>query len=169
MFKLIKKSLIPALAFALIACGSSDKNNDKNNDTPSLTGFDNSRYSHLTATAYTVCAQTKSGILKCWGDGDSHNFANGKSGYIGDESADSADGGFPASQLGNQPLQYAMANVNNGCALYTDGVLKCWGSKNGVGLNDLSQDDSNYVGDKAEELGNNLPVINLGEGLTVRQ
>jgi alpha-tubulin suppressor-like RCC1 family protein len=169
MFKLIKKSLMLALALVLIACGSNDKNNDKNKDTPSLTGFDNSRYSHLTATAYTVCAQTKSGILKCWGDGDSHNFANGKSGYIGDESADSADGGFPASQLGDQPLQYAMANVNNGCALYTDGVLKCWGSKNGVGLNDLSQDDSNYVGDKAEELGNNLPVINLGEGLTVRQ
>ena len=169
MFKLIKKSLVAALALVLIACGGNDKNNDKNNETPSLTGFENSRYSHLTATAYSVCAQTKSGILKCWGDGGDYNFANGKNEYIGDDAADYADGGFPASQLGDQPLQYAMASENNGCAIYQDGVLKCWGKRSGVGLNDLSLDDSNYVGDNIEELGNNLPVINLGEGLTVSQ
>ena len=152
-----------ALVCLISACGS-----DSRPSQPSLTGFENSNLSHFTATAYTTCAQSKTGQLKCLGDGTSYNFANGLNDYIGDD-AEETGAGIGAAQLGDEPIQYAMANVYFGCALYNSGVVKCWGDKLYLGLDDPASDSSDHVGDVAAELGNNLPVINLGANLTAKQ
>ncbi len=163
IFKLYRLLILGACVFLISACGSSS---DKAQ--PPLTGFDNSRFSHFTATAYTTCAQTNSGVLKCFGDGSNYNFANGLSGLVGDD-VEETGAGILAAQLGDTPIIYAMANVYFGCALYEGGAVKCWGAKAYIGLDDPAADSSNFVGDVAEELGNNLPVINLGADLTAKQ
>jgi hypothetical protein len=152
-----------ALVFLISACSSS-------NDTApaSLTGLDKSQFSHFTATAYTVCAQTNEGELKCFGDGSKYNFANGLNVLVGDD-VEETGSGILAAQLGDDTVEYAMANVYFGCALYQGGVVKCWGTKDKLGLDDPALDSSDYVGDAVEELGNNLPIINLGTGLTTKQ
>jgi len=148
----------------LTACGSGSSSKSSDG---SLTGFANSQYSHLTATAYTVCAQTKTGILKCWGDGSSYNFANEIGDLMGDDVEEVGDG-IPAAQLGDGNVEYAMAGPSFGCAIYEDGELKCWGNKGKFGMDDFTDDTSVYVGDKPGELDNNLPVINLGDDFTVK-
>ncbi len=161
--KLNRLLVLAALTLLIAACGSSN-----DSAPPSLTGLDKSTYSHFTATAYTVCAQSNAGALKCFGDGSNYNFANGLSGLVGDEVEESG-AGILAAQLGDAPILYAMANVSFGCALYEGGVVKCWGAKARIGLDDPTVDSSIFVGDVSEELGNNLPAINLGAGLTAKQ
>jgi len=150
--------LLAASAMLLSACSNDDKSSS------SLTGFDNSIYSHLTATAYTVCAQTKTGIMKCWGDGGTYSFADGLGNVVGDD-VEETGAGILAAQLGDGEVEYAMASSSFGCAVYADGVLKCWGSKGYLGLDDPANDASPYVGDRPEELGNNLHVMDRVKGL----
>jgi len=50
---------------------------------------------------------------------------------------------------------------NHGCALLTNGKVKCWGAKSflGLGLNGSLLD---LLGDEPNEMGNNLPFVDLG-------
>ena len=58
------------------------------------------------------------------------------------------------------PWRVVVAGTNP-CAIHTDGRIKCWGSMLGYEVNELH-------GDEPNEMGTNLPAINLGEGLTAK-
>lgn len=153
------KYLISLLSFIILsACGGDDK------DKPPAEAYIVS----MESSAYTNCIRTRDGIFKCWGYGDSYSFANGLDETISDD-AQEIGAGIPTAQLGDKAVLHAETNENFGCALYDDQQVRCWGSNNYIGRNDPSLDDSNYTGDQAEELGNNLPVMDFGEDLTVEQ
>lgn len=127
----------------------------------------------IESSAYTNCILTRDGVFKCWGYRGAYNFANGlndddENEYISDDPEEKADG-IPASQLGDMTVLHAETNEYFGCALYENKSVKCWGNNDYVGLDDPANDTSGYTGDIPEELGNNLPVINFGDGLTVKQ
>ncbi|MCK6591053.1 MAG: hypothetical protein L6Q76_26165, partial [Polyangiaceae bacterium] len=62
-----------------------------------------------------------------------------------------------------QKVLQVVAGDEHTCALLNDGNLKCWGG-NGVGQ--LGLGDTSQRGDSPNEMGDNLPAVNLGTSTT---
>lgn len=108
-----------------------------------------------------TCALLEGGNVKCWGLNQSGGVGLGKPGVlVGGAPGDMGDA-LPYLDLGTGKLVKSLA-LDTTCALLTDGALKCWGwnapGKLGLG-------DTNNRGDDPNEMGDNLPAVNLGAGL----
>lgn len=113
---------------------------------------------------YTTCALFTNGALKCWGYGTFGGNGQGSTSHIGPGFTQFGDGlpfvnlgtGRTVSKLFQQGAQHL-------CALLDDNSLKCWGyNVNGQ----LGLGDTGNRGDAANEMGDNLPEVNLGTGRT---
>jgi alpha-tubulin suppressor-like RCC1 family protein len=114
-----------------------------------------------------TCAILDDGTVKCWG----YNL-NGRLGL-----GDTVDRGGAAGEMGDYlpPLSLGTGRTAKAlsigpsaefdCAILDNGALKCWG-KNGAGQ--LGLGDPQDRGDGAGEMGDNLPVVNLGTGRTAK-
>ena len=97
--------------------------------------------------------------MKCWG--------NGYAGKLGSGSA--TDKSAPPSATvdlgtGKTAKQLAAGEAHT-CAILDDDTVKCWGrGSSGV----LGYGDTNNRGDAASEMGDNLPVVDLGTGKTAK-
>ncbi|MFN3202835.1 MAG: fibrinogen-like YCDxxxxGGGW domain-containing protein [Bradymonadia bacterium] len=120
---------------------------------------------NLWADVYTTCAQLENGDLKCWGYNVYGQLGKGHTANLGDN----------ANEMGNNltPIDLGtgrtVRDLNMGyygiCALLDNGGVKCWGY-NGHGQ--LGQGNAgNHAGDAANEMGDNLPYVNLGSVGTV--
>ncbi|MCX6015861.1 MAG: hypothetical protein NT020_09805, partial [Chloroflexales bacterium] len=116
------------------------------------------------------CAILSNGSVKCWG----YN-ANGELG-LGDTKTRGTDGkemwsNLPVIDLGinSDSAKYMAKSLSAGdshtCAILSDDSLKCWG-KNDKGQ--LGLGDQQSRGDASNEMGNNLPKVNLGVGKTAK-
>jgi alpha-tubulin suppressor-like RCC1 family protein len=115
------------------------------------------------------CAVLNDGSVKCWGGGEWGALGlgdsidrGGKPGQMGDN--------LPAVDLGTGKTAIAInagsgsaAYYDHTCAVLRDGGLKCWGS-NVEG--ELGQGDRTFRGNKPNQMGDNLPPIDLGTGRT---
>ncbi len=108
------------------------------------------------------CALLEDGRIKCWGSN-----LHGQLGY-GDTMARGDNTGEMGSKLLTLDLgpgETAIAITAGGdfsCALLTSGGLKCWGrNHNGQ----LGLGTATNMGDNPGEMGDSLPVVNLGTGL----
>jgi alpha-tubulin suppressor-like RCC1 family protein len=108
-----------------------------------------------------ACARITDGRVKCWG-------AGGGSGDLvtrGDDPGEMGDA-LPFVDLG---AGFDVAELAGGgsflCARAVDGRVKCWGF-NGNGQ--LGLGDTIFRGSAPGEMGNALPVVNLGTGLTAK-
>lgn len=63
-----------------------------------------------------------------------------------------------------EPSKIYVGPVNN-CVQYSDNSLRCWGDGS---AGQLGEGNINDRGDAANEMGNNMPWINLGTGRTVK-
>ena len=111
------------------------------------------------------CVLRTNNEVKCWGNNGGGQLGLGDSthrgGNIGDMGASlPALDLTPAGQISKIDL-----GINFGCALFSDGALKCWGV-NGNGQ--LGTEDLNNRGDDPVEMGSNLREINLGPGRSVK-
>jgi alpha-tubulin suppressor-like RCC1 family protein len=85
-------------------------------------------------TANHLCVVTDAGAAKCWGDGD-----NGKLGNNG-----TADALTPVTPTGlGSGVASVATGTQNGCAVMTDGTLKCWGYNSNGQLGNGSTTTSN--------------------------
>jgi alpha-tubulin suppressor-like RCC1 family protein len=111
-----------------------------------------------------ACAVLDNSTLKCWGDNFSGELGLGDQTNRGDNPNEMGDN-LPTINLGTgkTPIQVAAAIADYSCALLNDGSVKCWGSAN---VGQLGQGDTTVRGDNPNEMGDNLPPIQLGTGRT---
>lgn len=116
------------------------------------------------------CALLDDGTLKCWGRNDSGQLGLGDAIDRGSNLADMGDH-LPAVNLGtNRRALQVSAGALHTCALMNTGQVACWGSNEGgrLGLGTYTADPTLPVyayGDAAEEMGDALPVVELGYSL----
>lgn len=115
----------------------------------------------VVAGGYHTCALLAGGTVKCWGYNSSGQLGAGHINPLGDELGEMGNN-LPVVDLGAGRTAVSLAaGYYHTCALLDDGSVKCWGTsiRGQLGLGSV---DSR--GDAPEEMGNNLPVVELGNG-----
>jgi alpha-tubulin suppressor-like RCC1 family protein len=127
----------------------------------SLTAVGLSSGGDITAIAvghYHTCVVRDGGVA-CWGIDD-----QGQNGYAGGRTSANDLATLTPVNLGTFVAAQLDAGFNHTCAVDTQGRVKCWGM-NIRGM--LGLGDTATRGDQLAEMGNALPFVNLGTGVTV--
>jgi alpha-tubulin suppressor-like RCC1 family protein len=138
-----------------------DEPGEMGDDLPSV---DLGTYRH--ATALTIggdhsCALLDDSSLKCWGSNVAGGIGAGVLGNLGDEPDEMGDA-LPTVDLGTGRHAVSVAGGDyHTCAILDDGTLKCWGNNE---FGQLGLGDTEARGDDANEMGENLPAVDLGPG-----
>lgn len=118
-----------------------------------------------------TCALLNNAKIKCWGGNDRGELGLGDTQDRGGQPGQMGNN-LPFVDLGNDTdgLPYEAIDIVSGdaftCAVLKSGNMKCWGWNTGgqLGLNDTQE-----RGDQPGQMGNNLPFLDFGPGLTVRK
>ncbi|HEC08209.1 MAG TPA: hypothetical protein ENI86_01420, partial [Acidimicrobiales bacterium] len=117
----------------------------------------------ISAGTGNTCAIDTDLQLRCWGQGTNGQLGQGSTTSIGDNPGEMGDN-LPAIDLGTGHTAARVATTySRTCAILDDGSLKCWGNNFG---GSLGQGNTNNLGDQPNEMGDNLPSIDLGTGRT---
>jgi alpha-tubulin suppressor-like RCC1 family protein len=112
---------------------------------------------------YHSCALLATGQLKCWGANGYGQLGIGDTRNRGVLPADMGTN-LPYLNLGTGRKAVAVdLGSDHGCALLDDGMVKCWG-RNSAGECGLG--DTLPRGDQPDDMGDNLPTVDLGPGRT---
>jgi len=115
------------------------------------------------AGVHHTCALLNDGSVKCWGSNSLGQLGSGVAGTVGNGPWQMGDH-LGAVSLGSGKTAVALAvGYNHGCAVLSDGSVKCWGSNS---LGQLGIGSTQHRGDSAGEMGDSLPSVNLGTGKT---
>jgi len=133
-------------------------------------GFGQAARSITTGGSHTCAILASDSSVKCWGYndsgqlgiGDKLNRGNGK-GQMGDF--------LPTVDLGSGRSAVSItAGERHTCAILDNGSVKCWGDNS---YGQVNGNRRNYyrlapsdIGDDASEMGDNLPVVDIGAGRT---
>ena len=110
-----------------------------------------------------ICAILDNDKVKCWGYRSL--IGSGKDGddIVGDEPGEMGDD-LPIVELGTH---YIVKSIDIGsshtCAIISDGKVKCWGDGGLLGLGHAKS-----MGNAPNEMGDNLPAVDLGTGRTAK-
>ncbi len=108
------------------------------------------------------CALLDDGSVKCWGHGAFGQLGQGDIEHRGDGPDELGDA-LPAIDLGPGRTALAVsAAADHSCAVLDDRTVKCWGAAFSGRLG--SGDTLENLGDDPGEMGDALPVIDLGAG-----
>lgn len=106
-----------------------------------------------------TCAVLDSGEVKCWGQDELGKLGLGNSGSLGDAAGEMGDA-LPIVNLGTGVYAVDVeATYQHTCALLASGEIKCWGYEN---AGRLGRGGNDATGDDTAEMGDQLPVVNLG-------
>jgi alpha-tubulin suppressor-like RCC1 family protein len=113
----------------------------------------------IAAGGWHTCAITTSGAVKCWGQGIYGQLGIGSTDSVGDEVGEMG-AALPSVDLGadRTARQLALGETHS-CALLDDFSVKCWG---GNEHGQLGLGDTDWRGDEAGEMGDDLPAVNFG-------
>eukprot|EP01083_Nonionella_stella_P000877 2490_1 len=113
-----------------------------------------------------TCALSTSNKVKCFGRNNYGQLGLGKTNNRGDHANEMGDN-LPEIDLGSG---FVVTQISAGrdftCALSTSNKVKCFGRNN---YGQLGLANTNNRGDNANEMGDNLPEIDLGSGFVVTQ
>ena len=117
----------------------------------------------LSVGGQQVCAILDNDKVKCWGQGVGGVLGLGDGNNRGDGPNEMGDN-LPYVDLGTgRTVVTLSAGAGHTCAILDNGAVKCWGyNTNGQ----LGLGDTLNRGDGPSEMGDNLPVVNLGTGRT---
>ena len=105
-----------------------------------------------------TCAILSDNQVKCWGNGSNGKLGYGNEDNIGDEANEVRDS--LVVDLGDDRTAKAIdAGSGHTCAILDNDTVKCWGSGN---IGKLGYNDRINRGDEAGQMGERLPVVNLG-------
>ncbi len=115
----------------------------------------------VSGSAHT-CVRYNQGSVKCFGDGAFGQLGHGSTTDLADV-PEELGGNLRFVNLGTgRTAKMLAAGISHTCAILDNDSLKCWGH-NGSGQ--LGLGDTAHRGDSANEMGNNLPAVNLGADL----
>lgn len=102
--------------------------------------------------------------MKCWGANSFGQLGAANSTARGNDSSEAASA-LPAVNVGRTPKSLAAGEAHT-CAILDDHSVKCWGQNlwGQLGLGDTLD-----RGGHANEMGSNLPKVNLGPGRTAKR
>ena len=110
-----------------------------------------------------TCAILNDNTVKCWGPNANGQLGLGDTADRGDNPGEMGDS-LPTVNLGTGKTAKAItAGYAYTCAILNDDTVKCWGD-NYVGQ--LGLGDTADRGDAPGEMGDSLPAVQLGSGLT---
>lgn len=113
----------------------------------------------LAAGGQHTCAILDNSLVKCWGMNNVGQLGLGDMANRGDSASQMGDN-LPAVDLGSGGTAKRIgAGFNHSCAILDDDSVKCWGGNN---LGQLGLGDTNNRGDNPNEMGDNLPAVDLG-------
>ena len=113
------------------------------------------------------CARSVQGHIKCWGYNNYGQLGHGNTSTASDGPNEmGANLAFVPLGSNRTALQVSVG-AEHACALLDNGSVKCWGrNQNGVTGQGTT---SGNIGDESEEMGDDLPVIDLGAGRTATE
>lgn len=116
------------------------------------------------------CVLFDSASLKCWGDNQYGQLGLGDNSdtkrQIGD-GTDEMDDKLKSVELGSGKTALSVgAGDRHTCALLNDNTVKCWGNNS---FGQLGQGNKDAIGDKAEQMGDQLNAVDLGDNFTVSE
>lgn len=118
----------------------------------------------MTSGYYHTCAILNDGNVKCWGANGSGQLGLGDTNHRGDQPNEMGDD-LPNVDLGTGKVAIALAAAaTHTCALLAGGTVKCWG---GSASGQSGHGDTQNRGDGPNEMGDNLPEVDLGTGMVV--
>ena len=110
-----------------------------------------------------TCGLLDNGTVRCWGNNDYGQLGQGQTNHIGDVSNEMGVN-LSAIDLGTGRTAIAISGGGyHTCALLDNLTVRCWGLDDDGRLGSIPSDD---VGYEANEMGDNLPAIDLGTGRT---
>lgn len=119
----------------------------------------------LVAGVGHVCAILDNSSLKCWGLNNLGQLGLGDVNGRGDAAGEMGDS-LPAINLGTGRTAKAVTlGAYHTCAILDNDTLKCWGQGT---YGAIGSGDSATRGDGAGEMGDTLPIVNVGTGRTVK-
>ena len=107
------------------------------------------------------CAILDDLTLKCWGRNDMGMLGLGDTNHRGDSPGEMGDS-LPTVDVGSGKTVNRVSASYHTCVILDDSSVKCWG-RNGDGW--LGYGDTLTRGELPNEMGNSLPVVNLGENM----
>jgi alpha-tubulin suppressor-like RCC1 family protein len=117
----------------------------------------------ITALRAAVCTRLDNATVKCWGSNGSGQLGLGDTNHRGD-GTNEMGANLPTVDLGAGRTASAVAGGGSHvCALLDDASVRCWGSNDS---GELGLGDTSARGDGANEMGANLPTVDLGAGRT---
>lgn len=127
----------------------------------------NARAEGVAAGQRHSCALLEGGAVKCWGlNGSGMLGVAAGADRLGDEPGEMGDA-LPVVDLGTDVrAMRIVAGTQHTCALLEDGRVKCWGDNQ---HGQLGLGDTNVRGDEPGEMGDALPIVDLGTGRTALQ
>jgi alpha-tubulin suppressor-like RCC1 family protein len=119
----------------------------------------------LESDSRTMCALLDNQTLKCWGRNFSGQLGIGDAINRGAAPGEMGDN-LPAVEFGTglKPLASGAVGNDHTCMVLTGGRLKCWGDGSDGQVGD---GQGNGWGDMPGEMGDALPVVDVGTGRTV--
>ncbi len=134
---------------------------DETGDNLPTIDFGNGRTAKaISAGGWHTCVILDNDTVKCWGNGRDGLLGQGSEDNLGDEEDEVKD--MPVVDLGNGRTAKAIsAGGGHTCAILDDDTVKCWG---GNTTGKLGQGHSAPLGAESGEMGDELPVVNLGAG-----
>ncbi len=119
----------------------------------------------ITAGASHTCAILDNDTVKCWGSNGYGRLGLGDTVRRGDHENEMGDN-LPIVNLGTERTAKAIsAGEGHTCAILDDDTVKCWGYNN---YGQLGLGNTANRGDGANEMGDNLPIVNVGTGRTAK-
>ncbi len=135
--------------------------NTVNQDTPYELDLNGLKVSNYDVGNDHMCAIFTDGSSRCWGDNAEAQLVRGNTTDFGKLSGETIANLAPIDHGSKTPVKVDVGYEHT-CFVYSDKSVKCWGDRNsGIG-----QEATQVIGDDSSELGDNLPAINFGTGLS---
>jgi hypothetical protein len=139
--------------------GSPDAVVDARSDASEVSGRRQLRAIAIASGRYHMCALLEDHQVKCWGDNGEGQLGQGDKKFRGAQLADMGDA-LPPVDLGTgRTAKVLAAGRYATCVILDTDDLKCWGHAQMAGL-----PGSGYYGDEPGEMGDALPIVDLGAG-----